>query len=135
MNNWKMRLAQWMRGRYGIDALYKGLINIYFVLLIINMFVRSSVLFYLSLTILVVAMYRVFSRQLAKRRQENTKYLALRDPIKKKVLLAFNRIRFFRTHRYRTCPNCKTTLRLRKQAGTMTVTCPVCKTVFQVTMR
>ena len=69
MNNWKMRLAQWMRGRYGIDALYKGLINVYFVLLIINMFVRSSVLFYLSLTILVVAMYRVFSRQLAKRRQ------------------------------------------------------------------
>ncbi len=135
MNNWKMRLAAFMQGRYGMDAMYKGLVALYFALVVLNLILRRSVLFYISLLVLGFAMYRVFSRQHAKRAAENARYVALRDKAKKKVLQLYNRVRYFRTHRYRTCPNCKTSLRLRKKVGTMTVNCPVCHTTFQATIR
>ena len=135
MNNWRMRLAAFMQGRYGIDAMYKGLIGAYFLLIVLNPFFRTSFLFYLSLAVLAFAMYRVFSRQTAKRAQENARYVAFRDSAKKKVLQTYNRIKFIGTHRYRTCPNCKTSLRLPKKIGTMTVNCPVCHTTFQATIK
>lgn len=135
MNNWKMRLAAFMQGRYGMDALYKGLIAIYFALIVLNLFLGISLLFYLSLLVLGLAIYRVFSRQTAKRAKENAQYIAWRDKAKKRIMLIVNRVKFFRTHRYRTCPNCKTSLRLQKKIGTMTINCPVCHTTFQATIK
>lgn len=135
MNNWKMRLANWMRGRYGVDALYKGLIGLYFGLVVLNLFLRWRLFFVLSLAVLAYAMYRVFSRQLARRARENSVYLSVRDKARKKLLLTYNRVRLIRTHRYRTCPHCKTPLRLARKPGTMTVNCPVCHTTFQATIR
>ena len=49
--------------------------------------------------------------------------------------LLINRIKEFRTHRYRTCPNCHTSWRLKKKIGTMTITCPKCHTTSQVTIK
>lgn len=135
MNNWKMRLAAFMQGRYGVDAMYKGLIAAYFVLVVLNLILQLSLLFYLSLAVLAYSMYRVFSRQLAKRAKENAQYVALRDRTKKSALKVYNRAKYYRTHRYRTCPNCKTSLRLPKKIGTMTVNCPVCRSTFQATIK
>ena len=135
MNNWKYRFAQWMQGRYGMDPLYKGLLGLYLVLLVANLFLASPIIMYLSLAVLVFAIYRVFSRNLAKRAAENRRYLALFNKAKKWVLLQYNRIREYKTHRYRKCPSCKTTLRLSKKTGTMTVKCPKCHNSFETTIR
>lgn len=124
-----------MQGRYGIDPMYKGLLGLYLVLLVANMFLASPVVMYLSLAVLVFAVFRVFSRNLAKRAAENRRYLALFNKAKKWVLLQYNRIREFKTHRYLKCPSCKTTLRLGKKTGTMTVKCPKCHNSFETTMR
>ena len=135
MNNWKQKLAIWMQGRYGMDPLYKGILFLYIGILILNMFIRSSLLMTLSMLLLVFAMFRVFSKQTAKRAAENRRYIAFRDPLKKKVMLLINRIKEFRTHRYRTCPNCHTSWRLKKKIGTMTITCPKCHTTSLVTIK
>lgn len=135
MNKWKYKIAVWMQGRYGMDQLYKGLIFLYIGLFILNLFIRSTFIMTLSLLLVAFALYRVLSKQTAKRAAENQRYLAFILPLKKKVLRNFNRVRDYKTHRYRQCPNCNTTLRLKKKIGTMTVNCPKCHTTFQVTIK
>ncbi len=135
MNNWKYKLAVWMQGRYGIDPLYRGLLGLYLIILVLNLFVRSQLLGALGIALLAFALYRFFSKQTARRAEENRRYILLRDKVKKKTLLTFNRIKYSRTHRYRECPSCHTMLRLKKQVGTVTVTCPKCHTMFQVTIK
>lgn len=135
MNNWRYRLAAFMQGRYGIDSLYKALVGAYFGLFLINLFVRSQALSYLTTALVIYAFYRVFSRKTAQRSAENRRFLALWRAIRQKLMQSINRVREYRTHRYRSCPNCRTTLRLTRKIGTLTVTCPKCRTTFQVTIR
>lgn len=135
LNKLKYKFTAWMQGRYGMDPLYKALIGAYFVVLVLNLFIGSSLLSYAALGLVLFSIMRVFSRQTAKRALENRKYLALRDSVKKKALLLINRVKHYKTHRYRSCPNCRSTLRLQKKIGTMTVNCPKCGTSFQLTIK
>ncbi|MDD4079881.1 MAG: hypothetical protein PHP02_00525 [Eubacteriales bacterium] len=135
LNQLKAKFMAFMQGRYGPDPMYKGLFGLAMALLILNLFVRSSLLYFLAMAAIAYSLFRFFSKNRAKRAAENQRYLAFRDKAKKKLLLTKNRLKFFRTHRYRTCPSCKTPLRLKKQVGQMRVTCPVCKNEFDVNIR
>lgn len=135
LNNLRAKLMAFMQGRYGPDPMYKALVGLAMALLVLNLFVRSSALSLLAMAAMVFSLFRFFSKNRAKRAAENQRYLAIKDQAKKKFLLTKNRIRFIRTHRYRTCPNCKTTLRLEKKVGIMHVKCPVCKNEFEVNIR
>lgn len=135
MNKWKYKLAVWMQGRYGMDPLYKGILFLYIGLLVINLFMRSSLVMMLSMLLLAFAMFRVFSKQTAKRAAENQRYLSFIVALKKKVLQSFNRVKEYKTHRYRSCPSCHTSLRLKKKIGTTTITCPKCRSTFQVSIK
>lgn len=135
MNNWKYKLAAFMQGRYGMDSLYKALVGAYFALFVVNLFVRSTLLGYLATALVIFAFYRVFSRKLAQRAEENRRFLAFWNKVKQKTLQTVNRVKEYKTHRYRACPNCHTTLRLAKKMGTLTVNCPKCHHRFQVTIK
>lgn len=135
MNNWKYKLIRFMQGRYGMDALYKALLGLMLLFFVLNLFFQSILLYLLSLLAGGLAVYRSFSKNTALRSQENQKYLAFRDKVKKQWLQLVNRVKHYRTHRYRACPSCKTTLRLPKKLGVNQVTCPVCKHAFEVNIR
>ena len=135
MQQLKVWLARVMNGRYGPDQLYRGLLVLFFALMVINLFVPGGVFYYLSIAVFAFSMFRVFSRNFAKRSEENRRYVAWLDGTKKKLLQIRNRFRDRNTHVYRPCPNCKTTLRLKKQVGTMHVRCPKCKTEFDINIR
>ena len=135
INNLKYRLINFMRGRYGMDALYRATMVLTFVFLVLNIILPSPIFYFLSLAFAVVSFYRAFSKQHAKRGAENQKYLAFRNKLEKKLMQIKNRVRDRNTHRYRACPSCRTMLKLQKKTGTMTVTCPKCHTTFQVTIR
>lgn len=134
-NDFRSRLARWMQGRYGVDALYKALIGLYLLLLVLNMIFRQPILLYLATAVVVFAFYRVFSREIARRSAENQRYLSLTSNWRKKALLIYNKFKYRKTHRYVDCPSCKTVLRLAKKEGTMTVTCPKCKNTFQISFK
>lgn len=121
-----------MQGRNGPDALYKALIALYFALFIINIFVPSRLLSLLALALPVIAFYRVFSKDVVKRASENRQYLQLQGRATKWIKQIRSRWSERKTHRYRKCPNCHTTLRLQKKIGTVQVTCPVCHTQFSI---
>ncbi|HSK69248.1 MAG TPA: hypothetical protein VLA21_08330, partial [Candidatus Limnocylindria bacterium] len=79
--------------------------------------------------------FRFFSRDRAKRAAENQKYLSLKAAASKRAMLLVNRVKYYRTHRYRACPSCKTPLRLARRTGSVHVKCPVCRHEFDVNIR
>jgi len=116
-----------MYGRYGVDELYIALFVLYFVIFVINCFLSSSVLQILSLLLLVYAVFRSMSKNAVKRRKENEIFLQLYRPFKSEVILLKDRIRDFRSSRYRKCPHCGITIRLPRKTGKHTVICPKCR--------
>ena len=132
MDKFRERIANFMYGRYGIDQLYYALVAVSFLLILINTAVQSQIINILMYVILGVMLFRTFSKNLAQRRRENALFLNYWQPIKVKLARSMRRVRELKTHRYRTCPNCKKVLRLSRRTGTHSVKCPSCQTEFKV---
>jgi hypothetical protein len=132
MENFQEKLARFMRGRYGQDQLYYGLIALAFVLLFINLFVRSPFLELLLWAVIILTLYRAFSRNISRRSMENQKFLKIWNPVQAQGSLMVRRVRDVKTHRYRRCPHCHKMLRLPRRQGTHSVTCPVCRKEFKL---
>ena len=126
------RVAGFMAGRYGIDRLYYFLLAICFILIVINLFVNSFIISLIETALFIYALYRVMSRNIYKRQQENEKFIKFTDKPKKFINLQKCKQRDRKTHVYRKCPSCKNNLRLPKEKGKHTVVCPCCKNRFDV---
>ena len=123
-------LVRTMAGRYGIDQLNKDLLWVYLVLMVLSLFVPY--LKYVALGMAVWIIFRILSRNVQKRYQENMKYLPFRKKIIDWFSLQKRKWTDRKTHRYRCCPHCKATVRLPYKKGVHTVGCPRCKQDFQV---
>ncbi|MDE6123963.1 MAG: hypothetical protein K2G22_01865 [Eubacterium sp.] len=139
LSNAAIKFQRFMYGRYGIDQLYRGLLWIYFTILIISAILGRAVdyriytiLSVAGLAIVVFAFFRVFSKNLEKRRKENAKWLVFENKVKKHFRLFRDRWKFRSTHIFRKCPKCKAVLRLKKIKGSHNVTCPHCKENFKI---
>lgn len=135
MEKFKEKLFNFMNGRYGIDQLYYGLIVLYFILIIANSFIESTIIGVFSWFVFIFMFYRIYSKNIYKRGLENEKFLKFWLPAKAKLSLSYRKIREIKTHRYRTCPSCKTTIRLPRKKGRHTVKCPKCSNRFEVQIR
>ena len=109
------RFASFMIGRYGIDRLYYFLLAICFAIIVVNIFVNSLILSLMESALFAYAIFRVLSRNVYKRQQENEKFIKLIDKPKKFLNLQKCKKRDKNTHVYRRCPSCKNNLRLPKQ--------------------
>ena len=126
--------ARFMVGRYGMDYLGKFLVYLSLVLMIINLFVNNSVLYWLALAVLIYAYFRMFSRNTNQRYRENLKYLELKNRV-----VGFFRTRGFGgprakqdpTKKIFKCPGCRQKVRVPRGKGTILITCPKCKAQFQ----
>ena len=132
MNQFRYKLMQFMIGRNGVDHLGYATMVLYFLVFVANSFVNSIVLTILGLLIVAFTFYRLLSKDVARRRRENEWFVRLYNPAKAAVQKQFRRLRDVKTHRYRTCPHCKVTLRLPIKKGKNTVVCPRCKQRVQV---
>lgn len=130
MNKFKVRLTQMMQGRYGQDALGKLLIVFSFACLIISFFVIGTPLYMVALLFLGACYYRMFSRNIQKRYQENQKFLNIRYKLVCKVDRYKRRWRERKTHCFFKCSQCKQTIRVPKNKGQICITCPKCKHEF-----
>ena len=126
----KMALIRFMQGRNGVDnlgyhALWGGLI-----LFLVNMFIGSLILGLLSNVLYFYAIFRMFSRNVARRQEENRRYVSFFANWRKEVKQYFLRLKGSREYKYFRCPGCKNRLRLRRGCGEKHITCPVCKHQF-----
>ena len=133
MGKFKNKLYRFMYGRYGSDKLGTCLLITYIVLIflhtILTFFVDNVffdlVVFLVSVTLVWFIFFRMFSRNIQKRRRENEKFCGF-------FKLRKNKFKDRKTHVYRKCPNCKAVLRLPKAKGKHNVICPRCRNRFSV---
>lgn len=130
------KVARFMWGRYGIDGLYYFLFALYLVLWIVQVFVKQdlakAIISIVALAVLIFMIFRVFSRNIAKRRKENDRFMGFWRSIKNFLVLQKNKIRDIKSFTYKKCPSCKANLRLPRKKGTHSVVCPRCKNRFEV---
>lgn len=133
MNNFKYKIAKFMQGRYGVDDLYRFTTGLIFFLIILNMFISSSLLNTFVWALLVWSLYRVISRDINKRRMENRKFMEkFGRPAKSKFLILKKKFQERKTHKYVKCKKCGTNLRFPKKDVTMIVRCPKCGSRYKV---
>ena len=130
MNKFQNALYRFMSGRYGSDQLNNFLLILALILLILNLFViRNPYLATIIWIILIINIFRTYSRNIYKRRAENDKFLSLIQPVKKRINIIKSN-KNDKMHKYFLCPNCKQTVRVPRGRGQITITCPKCKQKF-----
>ena len=126
---------EWLKkmvvGRYGTDQLSMALLTTGMILLAITLPFKGVIIRLLPLIPIIIAYYRVFSKHIYKRQQENFKFIRFYTPIYKRFNIWIKRFKERKTHRYLKCPTCKQTLRVPKGKGNITITCPKCKNDFR----
>ncbi len=73
------RFGHFMDGRYGQDELNRALSTISLICIIINLFVKNQILWYVAVILLVVIYFRMLSRNIGKRSAENDRFLDFTD--------------------------------------------------------
>ncbi len=121
-----------MYGRYGADRLTMGQSVLLIVFGIASLFVRgvgARILWVAQTMLLFWMLFRMFSRNIPKRRAEDARFAKIMGSLSKK--LSFFKQRFSdRAHKYFRCPKCRARLRVPRGRGVITVTCPRCGNRF-----
>ena len=119
-------LRNFMTGRYGPDHLGVAMIVVSLVLSLVRGITRFEPLVYVSYIILALAVFRMLSRNITRRRSENDKFIRYWWPIRTKFVRAGSNIKHRKTHKFFKCPSCRNTLRVPKGKGRLQITCPKC---------
>ena len=127
-------MARFMYGRNGVDQLNIAMLWVSIgadLLATILMRQRNGLayvglaLYYGSVVLWVLVLFRMFSRNLYKRQAENQKWLQARSRRRGAVSAAKAR-RADTEHKYFTCKRCKTICRVPVGKGKVIITCPKC---------
>lgn len=123
-------LARFMYGRNGSDQLNMALLALYLVIWVVQLLLRrfwavQLVLEAVALVLVFLVLFRTFSRNLTRRRAENTKFLNWWYPLRNRAAAAKQR-RQDKDHKYFTCKNCRTVCRVPSGKGKVEITCPKC---------
>ena len=136
----RARLARFLMGRNGPDSLYYTAFALSLVAIFLSgifsekpyLRILFSVLYF---SFFGYALFRFFSRNVAKRRKENEAFRrafrTLFMPFRRIFLRVYQR----KTHVFRKCPACRATLRLARIPGEHTVRCPSCGNRFSVRVK
>ena len=134
MNRFREKLQRFMIGRYGMDQLGRFLFKVLCVLVVLNLFVRFGVLALavnvLELAVIVLLYFRMFSKNVNRRWQENQAYLRMQFYVSE--YLKKLRFRFTEGRKYRIfkCPGCGQRVRIPRGHGKVSIHCPKCGTDF-----
>lgn len=127
------KFARFMAGRNGNDQLNLFLLLADVVLLLLaGMFSNSLGRYMYPLVILLLgyAYFRMLSRNVYKRREENGKYLRLRYKLMANYRVRHERWVQRKDYKFFTCPSCRTTLRVPRGHGRIKIVCRKCGSSF-----
>ena len=124
------RMERFMAGRYGMDQLNRFLNMVSLIVLIVSMFVRIPIIFYIAVALLIWTYFRTFSRNVGKRYEENERFLRVTG----KITSRFRNRRYYqdqkKIYHYFYCPGCRQKVRVPRGKGKICITCPKCRMEF-----
>lgn len=149
MNNFRDRFARFMQGRYGMDRFGQFLSRLTLILILINIFVPSGILWWICLFLIIYMFFRMFSRNTSARYRENEKFLNMTAGIRRffttgkgggflyRVKNGWSSFWYHLTHlkeeheknkgyHIYKCPRCHQKIRIPKGKGHIMVRCPKC---------
>ena len=129
-DKFRAAVSRFMSGRYGSDQL-----NLTMVIgaLVVTMIGSLSGIYFLTLAadaLLILAIFRMFSKDRYRRAHENQVYLEKTQGVRRAVTEWVNRVKNSKKYHYYTCPKCKQRLRVPRGVGNITITCKNCGTKF-----
>ena len=129
-DKFRAAVSRFMSGRYGSDQL-----NLTMVIgaLIVTTIGSLTGVYFLTLAadaLLLLAIFRIFSKDRYRRAHENQVYLEKTQKVRRAATEWVNRVKNSRKYHYYTCPKCKQRLRVPRGVGNITITCKQCGTKF-----
>jgi predicted membrane protein len=122
------KLKRFMTGRYGNDPLNMALTIIALVFFFASMLWKP---FYIvSLLLLVLVPFRMFSRKIDKRAAEGRAYEKLKGQVVDNLVSLKQLAVGTKTHCYFRCPNCKKMVRVPRGKGKVIIHCSNCQTSY-----
>ena len=126
----KEKFRQFMIGRYGTDGLNQFLNIASLVMILAYILTRLPLLLYVGMVLLGFCYYRMFSRNISKRTEENYRYYALKDRVDNKFRGLKDQWANRKIYHYYRCPKCRQKLRVPRGRGRIQISCPRCGTQF-----
>lgn len=139
------RFRQFMQGRYGVDNLSRFIMAVALILWVVNTFLgyKIKVISILVAVLLILVYWRMLSRNIQARYNENTRYLSLKNKVlgffggKNKGAngsVAAGSSAGSRTDagfKVFACPACRQRARVPSGKGKIEITCPKCGNHFK----
>lgn len=125
-----LKAAGFMYGRNGQDELVMAAYMTGLVLYILGAFVRNSYVMSAAVVVFFYGMFRCYSKNLEKRRQENQAFLRfMRKPLNY-IRMVKLRVKYRNTHKFYVCRECGQIIRVPKTGHKIRITCPKCSNQF-----
>lgn len=127
------KIARFMAGRNGNDQLNRFLLLVDIVLLLIAAIFKDGIgryVYPLVFVLLGYAYFRMLSRNVYKRREENGKYIRARYKVSAALRVRHERWVQRKDYKFFTCPSCRTTLRVPRGKGQIRIVCRKCGNTF-----
>jgi hypothetical protein len=124
---------QFMIGRNGNDELNRFLLAVDMVLILLSVIFSRGigrVLSPIALVLLGFTYYRMLSRDLIRRSDENARYLRLRERFLGMIRVRKEQWVQRKDYKFFVCPACKATLRVPKGRGKIKIVCRKCGNSF-----
>ena len=115
----RWKLHRFMIGRNGLDEFGRALTLAVSLIYVLSLLTNSMILYYISFFGIVYVLYRIFSKNLYVRREENRKFV---------TWLETTRIKMAQRKDYKIfrCKGCGRNIRVPRGKGKIEVTCPMC---------
>lgn len=130
----KEKMQRFMMGRYGVDELGKTLSTVVLVCLVLSIFASAapvlSVFYWIGIILMIYNCFRMFSKNVSRRYEENQKFVNLRYRAVVKRNTAKKRLEQRKIYRFYQCPECRQKVRVPKGRGKICITCPKCRSEF-----
>ena len=129
----RQRLAQFMAGRNGNDQLNVFLLVIDIILVFAGTIAggkAGAIIYSIVLLLLICIYFRMFSRNLYRRREENGKFMRVKYKVSAWLRVRHERWVQRKDYKFFTCPSCRTTLRVPRGHGKIKIVCRKCGNSF-----
>ena len=124
---------QFMAGRNGNDELNRFLLAVDMVLILLSVIFSRGVgriLAPIALVLLGFTYYRMLSRDLIRRSDENARYFRIREHVLSALRVRKEQWVQRKDYKFFVCPACKATLRVPKGRGKIKIVCRKCGNSF-----